>query len=131
MTRWPWQLWWIAAFGAVGAAGGIGDWVFHRRFVAVGPKERRSHRLALYTGGVPMLGLMIAATAFEARWLLIPIIGVALWTTALICYDEFVFHRQRCSTHETWLHRMTVFGNGAAWLAWVHYCFVAEVPHVS
>ena len=62
---------------------------------------------------------------------IIPIIGVALWTTALICYDEFVFHRQRCSTHETWLHRMTVFGNGAAWLAWVHYCFVAEVPHVS
>ena len=61
--------------------------------------------------------------------LLLPIIVVALFTATLICYDEFVFHRKRCGVYETLLHRLLVFGNGVAWLAWMHWCFVREGTH--
>jgi hypothetical protein len=47
----------------------------------------------------------------------------------MICYDEFVFHRKRCGRYETMLHRLLVFGNGIAWLAWMHWCFVRERIH--
>jgi hypothetical protein len=57
---------------------------------------------------------------------LLPAIVVVLFIATLICYDEFIFHRRRCRPLETVLHRVLVFGNGAAWLAWAHWCFVAR-----
>ncbi len=129
-SRHPWELWCMAACGVVATAGGVGDWVFHRLYVTVGPHEHHSHKLALLTGGVPLFALMVAASLIERPLLLlIPVIVVALYTSALIAYDEFVFHRKRCTTFETILHRLLVFGNGAAWLAWCHFCFVRPLPH--
>ena len=123
-SAWPWQLWALTVCGVLATLGGIGDWIFHRLYVTVGPKEHHSHKLALLTGGLPLFVLMAAATLTPSPGaLLVPILVVALWTTALICYDEFVFHRRRCTAIETLFHRLLVFGNGAAWLAWVHFCF--------
>jgi len=128
LSRAPWELWVIAVCGGVATAGGVGDWLFHRRFVTVGPKEHHSHKLALLAGGLPLFLLMAAASVVERpAVLLLPVMAVALTTTALICYDEFVFHRRRCTTVETVFHRLLVFGNGAAWMAWCHFCFVREV----
>lgn len=125
LTAWPWELWVLALCGVVATAGGVGDWLFHRRFVTVGPREHHSHKLALLTGGLPMFVLMAIASVVERPQLwLLPVIVVALYTSALICYDEFVFHRRRCTSVETVFHRLLVFGNGAAWLAWVHFSFV-------
>jgi hypothetical protein len=96
----------------------------------VGRKERNCELLALAGGGVPMFVLMSAASLGQqpARFL-VPVIVVLLFTVTLICYDEFIFHRRRCRRMETVLHRLLVFGNGAAWLAWAHWCFVAERIH--
>jgi predicted membrane protein len=55
--------------------------------------------------------------------LLLPILVVALYTTVMICHDEFRFHT-RCGRFESLTHRLLVFGNGIAWLAWMHWCFV-------
>ena len=51
-----------------------------------------------------------------------------IFTVVLICYDEFLFHR-RCGRFETLMHRLLTFGNGLAFLAWVHWCFVRGVGH--
>jgi hypothetical protein len=124
-TRWPWELWVIAACGGVATSGGVADFVFHRVYVTVGPEEHHSHKLALLTGGLPLFLLMAGASVLERpESLLLPIIVVALYCTVLICYDEFVFHRRRCTNLESAFHRLLVFGNGTAWLAWCHYCFV-------
>ncbi|MDB5298311.1 MAG: hypothetical protein JWO31_4294 [Phycisphaerales bacterium] len=123
--RYPAELWLIAAAGLVATAGGVGDWLFHRAFVTVGPREHRSHLLALATGGLPLFGLMAAASVLPRPGvLLVPVLVVVLYTAALICFDEFVFHRPRCRPVETLFHRLLVFGNGVAWLAWVNWCFV-------
>jgi hypothetical protein len=45
----------------------------------------------------------------------------------MICYDEFVFHR-RCGWFESFTHRLLTCGNGLAFLAWAHWCFVRELP---
>jgi hypothetical protein len=60
---------------------------------------------------------------------LLPVLIVLLFTVTLICYDEFIFHRRRCRRLETVLHRLLVFGNGTAWLAWAHWCFVQGGAH--
>ena len=123
--RYPWELWMIAFWGTFATLGGLGDWVYHRLFSAVGPVERKSHLLALASGGFPMALLMAwASVAEQSERLLIPILLVLLYTTTLICYDEFVFHVRRCQRLETLFHRALVFGNGFAWLAWMHWCFV-------
>lgn len=84
-----------------------------------------AHLLALGTGGVPAAVLMCAASIdADPRPYLLPVLVVVLYTTALICYDEFMFHRKWCGRLETVLHRLLVFGNGSAWLAWMHWCFV-------
>src|SRR5438045_7954919 len=57
-TRWPWELWVLAIAGTIATAGGLGDWLFHRTFITVGPREHRSHLLALASGGVPLFALM-------------------------------------------------------------------------
>lgn len=124
-TQYPWELWALIGFGTVATLGGLGDWAFHRMFVAAGPRERKSHMLALGTGGFPLALLMAAASlSTTPEQYLIPIQLVVLYTTALICYDEFVFHRKRCKRLETLMHRLLVFGNGAAWLAWMHWIYV-------
>ena len=130
--RYPWELWCMVTFGTVATLGGVGDWIFHRLYVAVGPKEHLSHKLALLTGGLPLFALMVAASLVpQPQNLLLPVMVVALYTATLICFDEFVFHRRRCTPFETTLHRMLVFGNGIAWLAWCHFCFVRTQPYVA
>ena len=124
-SQYPWQIWVLIFSGTLATAGGLGDWIFHRRYVTVGPKEHHSHLLALLTGGLPVFILMLIASALrDPSPLLLPIIAWVLYTAALICYDEFVFHRRRCTPIETLFHRLLVFGNGAAWMAWMHWCFV-------
>src|SRR4051812_32113669 len=46
MKKYPWELWMLTACGIIATAGGLGDWIFHRVFVTVGPREHRSHMLA-------------------------------------------------------------------------------------
>ncbi|TNE49088.1 MAG: hypothetical protein EP343_13510 [Deltaproteobacteria bacterium] len=121
----PWEFWALMCCGVVATVGGIGDWVYHRVYVSVGPKEHKSHLLALVTGGLPLFVLMAMASLSKHPIVyLVPVVVVVLYTTALICYDEFVFHRKRCLPLETLFHRLLVFGNGLAWLAWFHWCFV-------
>lgn len=129
-SQYPLELWIIAISGSVATAGGFGDWLFHRAFVAAGPNERKAHLLALASGGVPLFILMaIASISTKPAHLLVPILIVLLYTTALICYDEFLFHRKRCTAIETLMHRLLVFGNGVAFLAWIHWCFVRGMIH--
>jgi hypothetical protein len=127
--RYPWELWMIAASGTAATVGGVLDWVFHRSGeTAIGRGEHQSHVLALAGGGVPLFVLMAAASVMgRPERLLLPIILVAGATVVLICYDEFVFHRKRCGAHETLTHRLLTFGNGLAWLAWMHWVFVRPV----
>lgn len=125
--KWPWELWVVAVSGTAATFAGIGDWLFHRLAAkcAISRKERRCELLALAAGGIPVFAMMLAASvsARPLQWLL-PVLVAVLFTTALICYDEFIFHRKRCNQFETRLHRVLVFGNGVAWLAWAHWCFV-------
>ncbi len=122
----PWELWVLLTCGIVATIAGILDWRYHRSGkTVVGAAEHRSELLALAGGGVPLFGLMAAASVMpRPQVLLLPILLVVLFTAAVICYDEFVFHRKRCATYETLLHRLLVFGNSIAWLAWMHWCFV-------
>lgn len=128
--RWPWQLWVLAISGTAATLAGIGDWLYHRLMAkcAISRKERRCELLALAGGGVPVFLMMLMASVSERplQWLLPVMVGV-IFTTALICYDEFIFHRKRCQKFETRLHRVLVFGNAVAWLAWAHWCFVERV----
>ena len=126
LSQFPWELWVIALCGALATLGGLADWGFHR-WVArcvISQKERNCELLALAGGGVPMFALMSAATVMpHPQSLLVPILVVLLFTASLICYDEFIFHKKRCKRLETVFHRLLVFGNGTAWLAWFHWCF--------
>ena len=128
LGQWPWQLWAILASGTIATAGGVGDWRFHRSWVTVGPNEHHSHVLALFSGGVPLFIFMALASIIPTpEQVLLPIIAVTLYTTALICYDEFVYHMRRdCVPIETLFHRLLVFGNGLAWMSWMHWCYVAH-----
>jgi hypothetical protein len=73
---------------------------------------------------------MAAASVMnQPRVLLLPILLVVLFTASAICYDEFVYHRKRCGVYETLLHRLLVFGNGIAWLVWMHWSFVRGYAH--
>ena len=78
-SQYPWQIWVLILSGTLATAGGIGDWIFHRRYVTVGPKEHHSHLLALLTGGLPVFVLMIIASALsDPSPLLLPIILTVL-----------------------------------------------------
>src|SRR5688572_27298428 len=50
--QFPWQFWGIGLCGVIATLGGTGDWVFHKIYVTVGPKEHHSHILALGAGGM-------------------------------------------------------------------------------
>lgn len=87
-------------------------------------EERDAEALALGTGGLPMFVLMwLAMMSSKPIYYLIPIVVVLIYTVVTICYDEFVFHIKRCGKLETIYHRMLVFGNGTAWLAWFHFIY--------
>lgn len=121
-----WQFIVIAFFGTIATIGGVLDWRFHRNplEMKISKKERDAEAAALGLGGVPMFLLMWSAMmSREPRVFLIPIILVLLYTVVAICYDEFVFHINRCGKTETLYHRLLVFGNGLAWLAWFHFIF--------
>ncbi len=121
----PFELYVMCVCGTLATVGGVGDWWYHRVYVTAGPNERKSHLLALATGGFPLALLMCWASVLpDPRNLLIPILVVVLYTTVLICLDEFLFHWKRCLPFETLMHRILVLGNGVAWLAWMHWCFV-------
>ena len=127
VRAYPWELWAVAACGAAATLGGVLDWRFHRSGdTVVGRREHRAHLLALAGGGVPLFALMAAASVSPrpARFL-VPVLVVLIYTVVMICYDEFVFHR-RCSRFETFTHRLLTGGNGLAFLAWAHWCFVRE-----
>jgi hypothetical protein len=128
VKHYPWQFWAIGVFGSIATLGGAGDWLFHKVYVTVGPKEHKSHLLALGAGGVVFVLLALASLSDQPSELLIPVIVALLVTVTLICYDEFAFHIRRCKPFETLLHRMLVFGNGAAFLCWMHWVFVAGRP---
>jgi hypothetical protein len=126
LALYPWEFWVLLTSGLVATAAGVLDWRYHRSGkTAVGRREHSLELTALAGGGLPLFALMGAASVVSRPLLLlIPVLVVVLWTAVLICYDEFVFHRKRCGTYETILHRLLVFGNGIAWLAWSHWCFV-------
>jgi hypothetical protein len=131
LYEYPWELWVIACCGTVATMAGLADWAYHRSGkTAIGAKEHHSEMVALLAGGVPLFVLMaIASVISQPSILLIPVVVVVLFTVVMICYDEFVFHRKRCELYETMLHRLLVFGHGAAWLAWMNWCFVRGGIH--
>ena len=127
VPSYPWELWMIAVCGSAATLGGFLDWRFHRSGdTVVGRREHRAHLLALAGGGVPLFALMAAASLSPrpARWL-VPVFVVLIYTVVMICYDEFVFHR-RCGRFESFTHRLLTCGNGLAFLAWAHWCFVRQ-----
>lgn len=126
----PWEFW-VASFCAIVATiGGVVDWIYHRKGLRVVSAKERKYELFALAGGVPLFILMAAASLIEKPTIfLIPVILVVLYMTVLICYDEFIYHR-RCKPFETAMHRLLVFGNGFAWLAWAHWCFVRGGAYV-
>lgn len=122
----PWQFCIVAVFGVIATAGGVLDWKFHRDplKLKISKKERDAEAAALGLGGVPMFILMWFAMMSETPTnYLIPIVVVLIYAVSTICYDEFVFHIKRCGKVETRYHRMLVFGNGLAWLAWFQFIY--------
>lgn len=131
-SAWPWQLGVMGVCGTVATLAGIADWLYHRRAgIVIGWKERRAELLALTLGGLPMFGIMTAATfAADPRPWLLPLLIAIVATAVMIAYDEFVYHRRRSGRFETALHRALVFGHAGALLAWVHLVFVRGGFHV-
>ena len=122
----PWQFYLIGLFGIVATLGGVLDWCYHRNplNMKIPKKEREAEAAALGLGGVPMFILMwLAMMSSMPSMYLIPIIVVLIYTVVTVSYDEFVFHIKRCGKLETIYHRMLVFGNGIAWLAWFHFIY--------
>lgn len=122
----PWQFFVITIAGLVATAGGVLDWKFHRDplNMKIPKKERDAEAKALGLGGLPMFVLMwLAMMSSSPSSFLIPILVVLIYTVVAISYDEFVFHVKRCGKLENMYHRMLVFGNGSAWLAWFHFIF--------
>ncbi len=122
----PWQFLIITFFGSMATIGGVLDWRFHRNPLSmkIPKKERDAEAAALGLGGIPMFILMWLATMSSTPTnYLIPILIVLIYTVVAISYDEFVFHIKRCGRLEKTYHRMLVFGNGIAWLAWFHFIY--------
>jgi hypothetical protein len=122
----PWQFLIMGIAGTIATAGGWLDWRFHRDplNMKIPQKERDAEAFALGLGGIPMFVLMWMAMLSDSPGdYLIPVIVVLIYTVVAISYDEFVFHIKRCGKIENRYHRMLVFGNGIAWLAWVHFIY--------
>ncbi len=117
----------IIISGTAGTAAGVLDWNYHRKVLGmkISKKERKAEAAALGLGGIPMSILLASAMySSEPKIYLLPVISILVFTAALVCYDEFVFHRKRCSLKETVFHRILVFGNTGAFLAWFHLIFI-------
>lgn len=123
-SRTPWPVLVIAGAGAVGALGAVLDHRHHRsgRGPLVGALEHRSHIFALLSA-IPLFVVMAAATCMRSPGsLLVPAFALATHVLGWVTYDAFVFHRRRrTGAHEKTFHAMTTLGNGAAFLAWVHW----------
>jgi hypothetical protein len=130
LSLYPWEFWAIALCGSVATLGGAADWWWHRSGeTTVGRREHRAHLAALAGGGIPLFVLMAWASLDpRPERLLIPVLVVLIATVVMISYDEFVFHR-RCGRLEILTHRLLTFGNGLAFLAWAHWCFVSRGGH--
>ena len=125
-SHWPWEFWTMGLAGGIASIGGILDWSYHR-WVArckIGQAEKRLELLAMGVGGGSMLTVMLNASISDnpGRWL-IPAMVVLMFTVSMICYDEFIYHRRRCTRWETLWHRILTGGMGVAWLGWAHWCF--------
>jgi hypothetical protein len=131
VRAYPAEFWVIALCGTVATLGGAADWLFHRSGeTTVGCREHQAHLLALAGGGLPLFALMaLASVSPGPAVFLIPVFVVVIFVVVLISYDEFVFHR-RCGRFETLTHRLLTCGNGLAFLAWAHWCFVRGGCHV-
>ena len=129
LSSWPIELAVIAVAGSLATVAGVLDWLYHRELgVIVGRPERRAELLALGLGGVPLFGLMSAATlSAEPRVFLVPVLAALVLTTVMVVYDEVAFHRRRCAPAEHLLHRTITLGHLAAFLAWVSWVFVRGV----
>jgi hypothetical protein len=120
-----WEIWAIGAFGGIATFAGFLDHRLHVKLGAkVGPKERKVELAALVLGGVPLFVLMAIATWTHASVLLLPVVAQTVFVAVLVAYDEVRFHLHRCGRWETFLHRVLVFGQAGALLAWMHLCFV-------
>ncbi|MEN0005897.1 MAG: hypothetical protein AAF798_17235 [Bacteroidota bacterium] len=122
----PWEIYLIGLAGGIATFGGVLDWQYHRNplELKISKKERDAEAQALGVGGLSMFILMTLATlSSQPQYFLVPILIVLLYTTTAICYDEFVFHIHRCGKRETLYHRMLVFGNAVAWLAWINLIY--------
>jgi hypothetical protein len=128
--EYPWELWAVAACGSAATMAGLVDWCVHRSGrTVVGRLEHRAHVAALAGGGIPLFALMAAASIVARPLdLLLPTLAALIVTVVLVCYDEFVFHR-RCGPFEALTHRVLTIGNGLAFLAWAHWCFVTRGSH--
>ena len=119
----PWSLWIIGACGTLATLAGLLDLHYHvtgKRLVS--SRERHGELIALGLGGTPLFVLMMAASwASDPRGFLAPIVGLTMFTVVMVCLDEFVYHRRSCTRYEATLHRLLVFGNGAAFLAWFQW----------
>lgn len=122
----PFELWVIGLFGTAALIAAFGDWYFHTQTAKgkVSPVEEQGEVIALIGGGALFVLMSWASLAKDPRPFLIPILCDLLFTVAMICHDEFVFHRRRCGRYESFLHKIIIFGNGTAWLAWFHWIFV-------
>ncbi len=127
VRAYPLEFWVIAVCGTVATGGGLLDWLQHRSGeTTVGRREHRAHVLALASGGLPLFGLLtFASLSPQPLRFLLPVLVLLIYTVVHISYDEFVFHR-RCGRFETVTHRLLTFGNGLAFLAWTHWCFVSR-----
>ena len=127
VRAYPLEFWVIAICGPIATICGLLDWLHHRSGeTMVGRREHLAHVLALASGGLPLF-ILLACASLSPRPLrfLLPVLVLLIYTVVLISYDEFVFHR-RCGRFETVTHRLLTFGNGLAFLAWTHWCFVSR-----
>lgn len=119
----PVSLWIIALGGTTATIAGLLDLHYHvsgKRLVS--KRERYGELIALGLGGTPLFAVMMAASwSAEPSPYLTPIVILAMFTVAMVCLDEFVHHRRACTRYETMLHRVLIFGNAAAFLAWFHW----------
>jgi hypothetical protein len=127
-ASWPIELWIIAIGGSIATLGGFADFVWHVRGLReVSRKEERGEVVALALGGAPLFLIMAAASvASDPRLFLLPAVIAAMFTVACVCHDEFVYHRLACTRTESAFHRILIFGNAMAFLAWFHWAFVRE-----
>ena len=119
----PWSLWIIGVCGTLGTVAGLLDLHYHvtgKRVVS--KRERYGELIALGFGGTPLfVWMMVASWTSRPSPFLTPILILAMFTVAMVSLDEFVYHRRACTRYEATLHKVLVFGNAGAFLAWFQW----------